>query len=272
MDTLIPSRYARLGIVFGALFVTTACATKNDLRDLQLELRRELRAVQARQDSLLAEIRSTQATSRATRDATEREFMDTRGSLLTELRTISTQMQRIEELSGQNQIAIQSLSQRVDGLSRGQAAGSSGGRQPPRDGLLAPGVRGDPEADYEAAIDLYRGGQLFGARAAFEDFLSAHPQHEFVPLVHFYIGDIAYEEGRLDDAIASFERVGELFPESPRVADALYRIGVIHLERDEDDEARRVFESIVNTWGDSDDVFYAGVVQNARDRLRELGG
>jgi len=279
MRTLPSTRFlTRATLLVGALVVSSACATKNDLRDLQLELRRDLQDISARQDSLFEALLATQDATRSTQDATERELMDTRGSIVNELRRISQQMQRIEELAGQNQIAIQNLGQRVDRVS------SAGPRSQPTldqpvtgsgfdDVMVAPGIMdGDPEQDYADALDLYRSNQLFGAQAAFEGFLQDYPQDELVPLVHFYLGDIAEQNEDYEAAIASFERVGELFPDEPRVADANYRIGVIYMELDDDSAARRVFESLIATYGDRTEVSYQGIVDLARDRLEEIGG
>lgn len=274
MPTLIPPRSARLAFLAGALLLVSGCATKNDVRDLQVELQRELQAVQARQDSLFAALRSTQDATRSTQDATEQELMNTRGEIVNQLRRISQQISQVQELAGQNQLAIAGLN---DQMARSNRGGSLVGSAPagatePRDGLLAPGVGGSADDDYAAAMSLYQSGSFVGARAAFEDFLQTHPQDELVASVHFNLGDIAEQEGRLDEAITSFERVGEFDPTAIKVPDALYRIGLIHMERDEDDEARRVFERIINTWEDSDDFLAAGIVQNARDRLEEIGG
>jgi TolA-binding protein len=274
MPTQTSFRTARLAVLAGALLLVSGCATKNDVRDLQLELQRELRAVQARQDSLLVALRSTQDATRSTQDATEQELMNTRGEIVNQLRRISQQISEVQELAGQNQLAIAGLNDQMARAGRGGTAtgGAPTSGAEPRDGLLAPGVGGSPEDDYAAAMSLYQSGSFVGARAAFEDFLLSYPQHELVSLVHFNLGDIAEQEDRLDDAIASFERVGEFDPTSMKVPDALYRIGLIHMERDEDGDARRVFERIINTWEDSDDFLAAGIVQQARDRLEELGG
>ena len=49
-----------------------------------------------------------------------------------------------------------------------------------------------------------------------------------------------------------------------RVPDALYRIGLIHLELGNPDDAEQFFERVVNTWPDSD------AAELARSELRDL--
>lgn len=269
MRLSISSRLPRAALLVAALVATSACATKSDVRDLQTDIRAELRTIAARQDSLFSALVAAQDVTRSTQDQTERGLMDTRGELSGQMRTLIQEIRQLAELAGQNQIAIQNLGARLDGMNRGAAAGP-GTR--PRDGLVAGGVGGDPDQDYADAMELFRGGEFFGAQAVFEDFLRNHARDELVPLVHFNLGDIYERNGDLDAAVASFERVGELYPNEPKVAEAEYRIGLIHMRRDEDGEARRVFERIIATWGDSDDAFHTGIVRNARDRLEELGG
>lgn len=271
MRLFLSSRFPRTALLAAALVATSACATKNDVRDLQTDLRAELRTIAARQDSLFSALVAAQDATRSTQDMTERGLLDTRGELSGQMRTLIQEIRQLAALAGQNQIAIQNLGDRLDGMNRGGAA-SQGAVTRPRDGLVAGGVGGDPDQDYADAMEMYRGGQLFGAQAAFEDFLGNHAGDELVPLVHFNLGDIHERNGDLDAAVASFERVGELYPNEPKVAEAEYRIGLIHMQRDEDGEARQVFQRIINTWGDSDDAFFTGLVQNARDRLEEIGG
>ncbi len=274
MRTPTSTPFMRATVLVGALVASSACATKNDVRDMQFELRQELQAISARQDSLFSALLATQDATRSTQDATERELMDTRGSIVNELRSLSQQMQRIEELAGQNQIAIQNLGQRVDGAGSADPMTSRRPASSPMedDGLLAPGFGGDPDQDYDDALELYRGGQLFGAQAAFEAFLGDHPQHPLVPVAHFYLGTIAEENEDYDAAIASFERVGELYPDAERVANASLKIGQIHVLRGDDDAARQVFRNLIATYEDSSDVLKQSVVEQARRELRELGG
>jgi TolA-binding protein len=84
------------------------------------------------------------------------------------------------------------------------------------------------------------------------------------PQAHYYLGDILEQQDRLEDAIAAFGKIPELFPADPRVPDALYRIGLLHLALDDEDEAERAFDRVVNTYPESD---AAGL---AREQLREL--
>jgi TolA-binding protein len=269
MRHFISTRISRGAVLAVALVSASACATKNDVRDLQGDLQAELRAINARQDSLFSALLATQD---ATQDATERGLLDTRGEITTQLRSLTQETRQLAEFVGQIQISVDNLADRIDRLERGGTTLSRPSAADPRDGLLAPGIGGDADADYRTALDLYRGGQLFGAQQAFEDFLADHPNDELVPRVHFNLGDVHQQNGDFDDAIASFERVGELFPDAQEVVQAQYRIGVIHMEQGDDDDARRVFQRIINTWGDSDDFLASGVVQDARERLRELGG
>jgi len=259
--------------LLGASVLLAGCATKQDVRDLRIDLQGDLDRISARQDSLLAEIRLSTVQTQDTLQSASRELVDIRGTLLRELRMIADDLGRLEEMVGQNQASISTLRDemaRSSTRSLPMNPGRTGGVD--RDELLVPGMEGDPDGDYDAAMRLYQMGSLVGARAAFEDFLNRYPRDELAPLVHYNLGDIAVQEDRLDDAIEAFQRVQERFPEEDKVADALYRIGLIHMERDEDDAARRVFERLVNTYEDRDSVFLGDLVQLARERLAELGG
>ncbi len=269
----IPIPISRGAVLALALVAASACATKNDVRDLQADLQAELREMREARDEFYSSLVATQD---ATQDATERELLDTRGEISRQLRDLTQEFRQLVEFTGQIQISVDNLADRIDRLERSGAnasrpsSGSASGQ--PRDGLLAPGVGGDADADYATAMELYRTGQFFGAQAAFDDFLADHPNDELVPAVHLNLGDVHYRNGDPDAAIASLERVGELFPNAQEVVQAQYRIGTIHMEQDDDDAAREVFRRIINTWADDPSALAAGIVQDARDRLEELGG
>ena len=62
---------------------------------------------------------------------------------------------------------------------------------------------GEREA-YKAAFDLLKAGKYPEARAGFEAFLAAHPQHELASNAQYWLGEVSYVERNYDAALAAF--------------------------------------------------------------------
>lgn len=256
----VPSA-ARLLTATAAVAVLGGCATKGDLRDVQVELR----ALAARQDSLLIELRretrSTQDTLRETTD----QIVSFRGDISRQLRDISQALTRLEALTGENQRGISQVRDQLANMRRQPMI------QPPAGGddQVAPGgglsTGGDAQELYNAAFGQYRGGNLSTARSAFRAFLDAHPSHALAPDAWYYLGDIHFQERRWPEALEAFQQVSTLFPTATRVPQAMYRAALVRIEQGDRNAARALLERVVNTYPGTDAALLA------RDKLREIG-
>jgi tol-pal system protein YbgF len=253
-------------LLLAAVLSVSSCATKRDVRDLQSELAARLDRLAASQDSLRAIIVEQSVQTQDTLRNTSRELVDIRGDVLNQLNRIANQLDQIEELSGQNSLNISALRDQMQQsrrpMSSSDVGGSGGGGD--ASGIMSEGT-GAADAMYNAAIRQYNRGSLTAARAAFEQFLTAHPSSDLAPQAHYYLADVLVQQEDLEGAIEEFSRVFELFPSSSSVPDALYRVGLLHVELGNDAEARAFFERVVNTYPD------ARVAEFARARLGEIG-
>jgi TolA-binding protein len=250
------------------LTLLSACATKGDLRDLT----RAIEAQSARTDATLASLGIEINALQDTLETQSGLVVDTRGGVTRDLREIRDQLTRLEQLTGQVQRAVRQLAQRMQQeletsrlppSSMPRDADSLRTRLVDDEGV---GARmSDPDELYDVAYREFQRGSFFTARAGFERFLEMAADHPRAPGVHFYLGDIAEQEGRLDDALEAYLRVQELFPSSSMVPRALYRAGKLEADRGNDDEARELLQRLVNTYPDDD------VAELARELLREIG-
>jgi tol-pal system protein YbgF len=252
---------ARVLGTLAAVLAVAGCATKGDMRGVQLELR----ALAARQDSLMNELRretrSTQDTVRQQAD----QIFDFRGQLSQELHSISETLVRLEALAGENQRNIAGVRDQLANLRRGSvgAMPNAGG------GVEAPETRtgnaGDARAMFDAGVSQFNRGTLAAASQAFESFLQSYPTHELAPDAHFYLADILYQQNRLQDALDAFGEIPELFPTAAKVPEALYRMGLIQNEQGNTSEARATLQRVVNSYPDSEAATLAAA------KLREIG-
>lgn len=255
-------------MILGLLgLVLSGCATKRDLRDLQSTIG----ALAAQQEAALRELQglnlAVQDTLRGQSDA----LYESRGEILRRLREIEQQLITLQELTGQNQRALATLRDLLEGR---RAPGMAPIRTDTEPGQVmnpafAPG--GPPTAGSEAALETFNAGvgafnrgSITTARVAFQQFLRDFPTDPAAPDAHFYLADLLYQENRREEAIQAFLRVPELFPTARKVPDALYRVGVIYIELEQRDDARQYLQRVVDSYPQSD----AAVL--ARERLAEI--
>ncbi|UCC24265.1 MAG: tol-pal system protein YbgF [Gemmatimonadales bacterium] len=266
MLPITPSPARRVLILLAGVASVAGCATKQDVRDLREDMLSELQRIAAAQDSLRTEILRQSVQTQDTLRSASRELVDIRGDVLTTLNRLGSQLNRIQEMVGQNSLSISSLRDQMDALRRGgmvEGAGAEPGQV--TGGQLSVGT-GEADAMYNAAIRQFNRGSMSAARAAFEQFLTSYPSNDLAPAAHYYLADILVQEERLEEAVAAFAEIPELFPTSDRVPESLYRIGVLQVELGNEDGARAVLERLVNTYPEHP------AAALARDLLAEIGG
>lgn len=262
MTSLHNSTTARAILALAVAFVSSGCAMKGDIRTLQ----EELRAMSARQDSLMTAIRmETRQTQDTLRTQTDQMF-DLRGDVARRLQQIEQSLARMEALSGENQRMMASIRDQLVNLRRGSVATTGG--QPTganRDESLVGESGGNADQLYSVARQQLDRGSLNSAAAAFEQFVSEHPEDPRVADAHFFLADILAQQGESQASLEAFQQIQELFPTHPRVPQAMYRIALLHEELGDEDEARAVLERLMNTYPDDP------VSMLAREKLREIG-
>jgi len=233
-----------------------------------------LRAQSARTDSVIVALAGDIDRLQDTVRTAQGEQVNTRGSMARDLREINEQLSRIEQLVGLIQSEMTRLENRVVNRLSGNVQQLPTSERPDtlrgqqlRDPNTGPQTTrgGDPDAIFDVALRQYRNQALMTARTGFSQFLNMAPNHPRAPEAWFYMGDIHEQEEELDDAVAAFLRVHELFPGSDQVPMALYRAGSLEHDRGNDDAARGHLQRLVNSFPDAD------AAQLARELLQEIG-
>lgn len=241
-----------------AALASTGCATKGDLRNLQMEMR----SLAARQDSLMVELRRQNLSTRDTIRQTSDQLFAIRGDVASRLERIESSLDRLAELVGQNQRTMASVRDQLEAGGR-RVSGGGGDLGVPVSGAGSPA---DAVGSYNAAVDMYNRGSFTAARIGFEEFIQGFPSDELVPDAYFFLGEALVQLGEPEAAIEAYQQVVQLFPASPRVPNARLGIGLTHLEQGDTTEARIELERVVATWPDSD------AAARAREALAGMGG
>ncbi len=256
--------------VLAVLLPLGACATKRDLRDLQVELR----AHTARQDSAN---RAITRLLRATQDSLflySDQVFNFRGDMANRLGVIEDQLVRLGELTGQSQRSLAALRDQIqtqrapapvrqDPRPVGGTVGEEAGDGDPTPQTIA-GVAEEPEAVFNLAMAQFNRGSYRVANFAFRRFLEEYPDHALAPKAHLRLAELLATENSLDDAAREYLKVRELFPTSEEVPEALFKAGALYLEMENFDLARQYLEQVVNTYPDGP------FAQMAQDRLSDI--
>jgi len=262
-------------LVAGVVLVALGgCASKGDLRRVeeQLVLQRQetLRADSARAANL-ADLLSLQRRILDSLDATgrsvaglSRQLQTLRGDVANDLISIQQQLVQVQALTGQSQQRLTELQTQLEARSE-QAAVTA---QAPADSSaaapeVAPPAPGAPSAEqiYSASLQQLRRGSPGTARMGFRELLRQYPRHERVPDATYFLGETFAVESP-DSAATYYQKVVADFPQSPRAASSLYKLGLLAERKKDLEAARGFFTRVVRDYPRSDEAALA------RDRLK----
>jgi tol-pal system protein YbgF len=111
----------------------------------------------------------------------------------------------------------------VSGAAAGAAVGAAGAG-----GVLSDGGE---QGAYTHAFDALKSNDYSTAITRLREFLHAYPQSSLAGNAQYWLGQAYYVTGDLDDAAASFRAVGEQYPNSPKVPDALLKLGMTQVDQ-----------------------------------------
>lgn len=251
------------GLLLGLAVAVTApaCATKRDLRDL----RNEMLALQAHQDSLF---RDVQRQNRLLLDTLRQSFsiqQDAAGQTSHRFQQLQQQLERTEELMYQLQVLVADVIERLD-------------RQPvaqpptvvvPLDSTGAPIIGANAGAageDYELGMEKLGEGAFATARLAFQQVIEKYPNHPLASQAQYQVAQTYVAEGNPGQAIAELERVEAVYPDSPRAAPALLQAGGLAEEMGNRGKALEVYSALRSRFPNAEES------REALRRINALGG
>jgi tol-pal system protein YbgF len=151
------------------------------------------------------------------------------------------------------------LDQRLQSLERRTRGGGEpiSGAPPPQrldpvvgDGPM-PTAGGDDRSSYQAALEFLRQGRYPQAEAGFRQFLADFPDSELGDNAQYWLAETHYVNRDFETALAAFQRVLDVYPNSRKAPDALLKVGFCQYELGQRDLARVSLESVVRQYPDS---------------------
>jgi tol-pal system protein YbgF len=120
------------------------------------------------------------------------------------------------------------------------------------------------KAEYNQALQLAINGRQAEAKAAFDQFMAAHPQSPLAPNALYWMGEGAYQRGDFQAAIGDFEKVAKGWPGHHKAADSLYKIAQVQERAGDTAAARATLERYLRDYPNAE---LAGTV---RQKLQAL--
>lgn len=187
----------------------------------------------------------------------------------------------IQRLQGNDEVhehRLKTLARRQQELSKElQATDRTGdddlatGDTPPPDPVALPSsteaVDADPAREqevYRQGSQLLRKGDYAGAITALKGYLKNYPDGQYAANAQYWIGEAHYVEREFKQALEDFARVLANHPDSSKVPDAMLKMGIIHAELQQPEQARKLLDEVRQRFPGSTAAKLAG------DRLKGL--
>ncbi len=109
--------------------------------------------------------------------------------------------------------------------------GTGQGTPPPAPGGLGEtpppsAVSGNPQAAYDRAFTLLADADYAAAERGFNDFLSAHGDHEFADNARYWLAETYYVRGQMERAAVGFAEAFQTAPTGSKAPDNLLKLGM----------------------------------------------
>jgi tol-pal system protein YbgF len=121
-----------------------------------------------------------------------------------------------------------------------------------------------PEEAYNKASELFKKGDIAGAKGEFKRFLEVYPKSKLAENAHYWLGECYFSEKKYDEAILEFDEVIKNYPKGNKVPDALFRQGMAFLGMNDTTNAKLIFKEVIKRFPKSDQA------KRASKKLKEI--
>ncbi|HEY3730447.1 MAG TPA: tol-pal system protein YbgF [Steroidobacteraceae bacterium] len=166
----------------------------------------------------------------------------------------------IEELQNSNDLLKKQQRDLYADLDRKITSSQSGGAGAPAgsgagsgdSGGAAATITDNDKSAYTKAFDALKSNDYPGAISKFKDFLHAYPQSSLGGNAEYWLGEAYYVTHDYDDAAAAFRAVGDQYPQSAKVPDAMLKLGLTQVDQKKLTDARNTLKQVVQRFPGTD--------------------
>jgi tol-pal system protein YbgF len=105
-------------------------------------------------------------------------------------------------------------------------------------------VKSEQQA-YQDAFNQLRELEYARAVQAFREFLRDYPDGRYAHIARYWLGEANYARGEYQQAIGDYQNLIERYPNSPKVAEAMLKIGYSHHQLQAYKPARDILERLI---------------------------
>lgn len=132
--------------------------------------------------------------------------------------------------------------------------------------LPTPETQGGSERDlYSQAFELLKERKYEESKAALNELLRLYPQGEYADNARYWLAEAYYVLRDYPSALAEYDRLVQLTPNSPKVPGAMLKIGFIQHEQRDFEQAKATLELVISRYPNSTEA------RLARSRLERMG-
>ncbi len=122
---------------------------------------------------------------------------------------------------------------------------------------------------YQKAFGLLRELRYEQATTAFRGFLKQYPNGRYAHTAQYWLGEAAYARRDFGQAITEYQALLDNHPRSNKRAEAMLKIGYSHQELQQQAEAKKMMEQLIELYPNSTE---AGQARNQLRRMKKSGG
>jgi tol-pal system protein YbgF len=121
----------------------------------------------------------------------------------------------------------------------------------PPPGSVASVDPAEEQKEYRAAFELLKGGKFTEASVALKTFLGKYPNGSFADNAQYWLGESYYVSREFGPALKAFEQLLVDYPDSPKRPHSMLKIGFIHDETGQQEQARKVLGELTKQYPQS---------------------
>lgn len=179
---------------------------------------------------------------------------------------VELQTHEVSQLKARERDLMADLDRRVRDLERSAAERMAAPPVPATPTAPTRTVSTAEQQDYDAAFGLMKQGRYQQAIKGFRAFLAKYADSPLADNAQYWIAEGSYVLRDYKAAQDEFGKVMSSYPNSPKAPDALLKIGFIHQELHDADQARKTLQDVVQRFPQS------SAAKLAQQRLEKMKG
>ena len=104
---------------------------------------------------------------------------------------------------------------------------------------------------YQKAFNLLRQLQYDPATAAFKSFIKKYPNGRYAHIAQYWLGEASYARRDFKQAIADYQQLIDHYPQSPKIAEAMLKLGYSRWELKAVIGAKTALDQLISKYPDS---------------------